>query len=28
MAARREGSDPDAPSQVASMVDALLGVRL
>ncbi len=28
MAARREGSDPDAPSAVSSMVDALLGVRL
>ncbi len=28
MSAHREGSDPDAPSQVASIVDALLGVRL
>ncbi|MBA3338506.1 MAG: cysteine--1-D-myo-inosityl 2-amino-2-deoxy-alpha-D-glucopyranoside ligase [Geodermatophilaceae bacterium] len=28
MAAHREGSDPDAPSQVSSIVDALLGVRL
>ncbi|MBA3277171.1 MAG: cysteine--1-D-myo-inosityl 2-amino-2-deoxy-alpha-D-glucopyranoside ligase [Geodermatophilaceae bacterium] len=28
MAARRQGSDPDAPSQVASTVDALLGIRL
>ncbi len=28
MAEHREGSDPDAPSQVASIVDALLGVRL
>ncbi len=28
MAVHREGSDPDAPSQVSSVVDALLGVRL
>ena len=28
LASRRSGSDPDAPSQVASIVDALLGVRL
>ncbi|MDQ3505710.1 MAG: cysteine--1-D-myo-inosityl 2-amino-2-deoxy-alpha-D-glucopyranoside ligase [Actinomycetota bacterium] len=28
MSAHREGSDPDAASQVASIVDALLGVRL
>ena len=28
LAARRNGSDPDAPSQVGSIVDALLGVRL
>ncbi len=28
LATRRNGSDPDAPSQVASIVDALLGVRL
>lgn len=27
-ATRRSGSDPDAPSQVAATVDALLGVRL
>lgn len=28
LALQRSGSDPDAPSQVASFVDALLGVRL
>jgi L-cysteine:1D-myo-inositol 2-amino-2-deoxy-alpha-D-glucopyranoside ligase len=28
MAVRRQGSDPEAPSQVASTVDALLGIRL
>ncbi|MDQ4037140.1 MAG: cysteine--1-D-myo-inosityl 2-amino-2-deoxy-alpha-D-glucopyranoside ligase [Actinomycetota bacterium] len=28
MTLHREGSDPDAPSQVAAVVDALLGVRL
>lgn len=28
MATHREGTDPDAPSQVSAIVDALLGVRL
>lgn len=28
LATRRNGSDPDAPSQVASIVDALLGIRV